>query len=321
MRKVLLLVFFAIAAIATGVAISLWRVKSEQAQKLDAINKEILLFNAQKDSLTRDLNDATKFISDVYVQVSAISGEVAISNSMEKIDNLDYKAQIASKLQKINTLVDGYRGQMQSAEQRIALLKRQNMAFAEQIKALEETVVRLKDIIQSQQAHIAKLNDDLELTKAERDRYKREALQTAQALIERNQALLATKQKLSETSTQLSETTLRLNTAYYITGTVNDLSAKGIIEKKGGVLFLGGSWQPVQGLADSVNLVAQFNKIDITQTSSIPLPFQSYKIVSAHNPNLTKIEVGEVGVSPFQLRISKPDKFWAQSKFLIVVEW
>jgi len=307
MRKILLFVFFLIAAVSAGTSAMLWRVKADQAQKLEVMNREMMAFNQQKDSLTRSLTDATKFISDVYVQVSNISGEVAVSNSLEKIDNLNYKAQIASKLEKIGSMVDGYRTQMNSAEQQIAALKRQNAAFAGQLRVLEETVVRLKDIIQTQQTQIASLNEELELTKAERDRFKREAIEKAKALVAKQE--------------ELKETTEQLNTAYYITGTVDELKAKGIIEKKGSVLIFGGAWQPVAGLGDSTNLVAEFKKINITKETSIPLPYQSYKIVSAHNPALTELKPGEVGVTPYSLKIAKPEKFWAQSKFLIVVEW
>jgi predicted nucleic acid-binding Zn-ribbon protein len=314
MRRGLLISFFIVAAVAVGTAIALWKVQSDQARKLDTMNKELVAFSAQKDSLTRNLNEATKFMSDVYVQVSNISGEVAVSRSVENIDNFDYKAQIASKLQTISSMVDGYRNQMQSAELRIAALKRQNIAFAGQIKTLEESVAQMKHVIETQQAQIGKLSDELELTKAERDQYKREALEKARQLVAKNEQLVAKTE-------QLAVTTEQLNTAYYIVGTVDDLSAKGIIEKKGKVLFLGGAWQPVAGLADSANLVSMFKKVNIQKDMSIPLPFQSYKVISAHNPSYIELKVGELGVSPFALKITKPDKFWAQSKFLIVVEW
>lgn len=314
MRRTLLLIFFAVAAIAVGTSVSLWRVQSDQARKLDAMNKELVAFNAEKDSLTRNLNEATKFMSDVYVQVSNISGEVAVSRSIENIDNFDYKAQIASKLQTISSMVDGYKNQMQSAELRLAALKRQNVAFAGQIKTLEESVTQMKKVIETQQGQISKLSDELELTKAERDRYKREALEKARQLVEKNTQLV-------EKTEELTKTTEQLNTAYYIVGTVEELRSKGIIEKKGNVLFLGGAWQPVAGLADSANLVGLFKKVNIQKDMSIPLPFQSYKVISAHNPSYIEQKVGDVGVSPFALKITKPEKFWAQSKFLIVVEW
>jgi hypothetical protein len=307
MRKFLLLAFFALAAVASGTAITLWKVKTDQSRKIEQMNRDLIAFNAQKDSITHSLNDATKFIGDVYVQVSSISGDVAVSNSIEKIDNLDYKAQIASRLQRVSTMVDGYKAQMKGAEDRLTLLKRQNGLYASQVKTLEETVGRLRTIIETQQEQIEKLTDELVMTRAERDRYRREALAKAKALVAKNE--------------QLVEAVDKLNSAYYIVGTLDELSAKGIIEKRGKVLFVGGAWQPVAGLADSAGLVAQFKKIDIERELELPIPFQSYKLVSAHNPSYVALKSGEPGVTPYALKISRPDRFWAQSKFLIIVEW
>lgn len=313
-RKFLLFGFFVVAAVVAGTAVSLWRVRNEQAKKLDEANKQLIEFNAQKDSLTRNLADATKFISDVYVEVSNISGKVAVSNTLEKIDNSNYKAQIAEQLQVIGGMVDDYKSQMQGAEQKIALLKQQNVAYAGQMRVLEETVAQLKGVVKTQQERIIALTDELETTKAERDQYKREALSKAKSLI-------AKEEELKVTTEELTETTSKLNTAYYIAGTVDELSSKGIIEKKGKVLFLGGAWQPVANLSDSSSLLANFKKINIEKEKILLLPFQSYKFISAHNPNFVEMGVGEVGVSPFVLKVNKPDKFWSQSKFLIIVEW
>lgn len=306
-RKILIALFFVVAAASAGTAVSLWKVQSEQAKKLDESNKQLLAFTAQKDSLTRSLGDATKFISDVYVQVSNISGEVAVSNTLEKIDNLNYKAQIASKLQTISSMVDGYKSQMNNAEHKIALLKQQNIALAGQMNVLEETVIKLKDIVQTQQQRIEELTKELETTRAERERYKAEAMKKAQQLVAKEK--------------ELEITTEELNTAYVIVGTIDELSEKGIIEKKGKVLFVGGSWQPVATLSDSSALLSHFKKINITKDLAIPLPFQSYKLISSHNSTYLQQVVGEKGVSPFALKISKPEKFWAQSKFLIIAEY
>jgi enamine deaminase RidA (YjgF/YER057c/UK114 family) len=301
-KKQRLLIFALLLAlgIAGIAAIALWRVQADQTRRLDTMYKEISSFNAQKDSLTRNLAEATNVISDVYAQVSMISGEVAVSNTLEKIDNRDYKVQIASKLQRISAMVDGYKAQMQNAEQQIAFLKQQNAAMAGQMKVLEETVARLKDITLKQQMRIEELIKELELTREEREKYKQQAIQTARALF---------------------ETQERLNTGFYIAGTVEELKSKGIIEKRGSVLFLGGAWQPVSNLADSAHLTEQFKKINVERAGSIPIPFSSYKFLSPHNERLAKVVVGEKGVSPFALKISNPQKFWGQSKYLIIAEW
>jgi predicted nucleic acid-binding Zn-ribbon protein len=299
-QRLLLLVALLVLGFGGIVGLVLWRSQAEQTRRIDKMYSDMAQLNAQKDSLTKNLAEATNTISEVYTQVSMIAGEVAISNTLEKIDNRDYKVQIASKLQKIASMVDGYKAQMRSAETQINFLKQQNARMAEQMKVLEETVARLKDITLKQQKRIEELIAELELTRAERERYKRQALETARALF---------------------TTTERLNTAYYIVGTIDELKNKGIIEKKGNVLFLGGAWQPVPGLGDSVQLTSQFTQINIERDNKLPLPFGSVKFISAHNDRFTKLGVGEKGVSPYSLQITNPQKFWAQSKYLIIAEW
>jgi archaellum component FlaC len=299
-QRILLFAALAFCALSGVVGVALWRTQADQTQRINTLYKEISTFNMQKDSLTRTLAEATGFISDVYQQVSAISGEVAVSNTIENIDKMDYKAQIATKLQRISSTVNNYKAQMQSAEEQLQRMKQQNAALASQVAVLEQTVGRLKTITEQQQQKIQDLLAELEMTRAEREKYKRQAVEAMRSLFE-------TKEKL--------------NTAYYIAGTVDELQKKGIIEKKGTLLFLGGAWQPVANLADSAQLTSQFKQVNIERDTKLNIPFQSYKIISAHNPRFTSVAAGEANVSPYVLRINRPEKFWAQSKYLIVVEW
>jgi len=105
--------------------------------------------------------------------------------------------------------------------------------------------------------------------------------------------------------------TEKLNLAYYVIGTSKELKEKGITTKEGGFV----------GIGKTTELKKDFNrdyftKIDITQTSSIPLGAKKVKILSTHPSSSYKL-VGEKPVE--KLDITNADEFWSVSKYLVIV--
>ena len=243
-----LFLFFVFAVVAVAIIGSLLKARSDQAKKLEVQSRDLIQFTEEKDSIAQVLGDASRSIASVYNQVSNVAGAVAVTKTLENIDNLNYKNQVAGKLAAISEVVTGYKQQMKTAEDRISTLKQRNAGFGQKLTVLETTVKQLKATIEQQEAQIAQLNSELDITRAERDRYKAEALAKAKKLMEREKELTLTQDEL--------------NTAYYIVGTTDELSKRGLIEKKGSVLIFGGAWKP----SDSLKVDESFTKIDIRQT-------------------------------------------------------
>lgn len=301
-NRTLIFAFFVFAVVALAIIGSLFKARTDQARKLEFQGRELAEFSAEKDSITQVLAEATESIGNVYNQVSNVAGAVAVTKTLENIDNLNYKNEVASRLVAISEMVNGYKQQMKGAEDRLSTLKRKNAAYAQKVVALEETIKRLQKTVAEQEQRITQLSEELNITRAERDRYRAEALAKAKLLMERE--------------VQLTETREELNTAYFITGTTDELSKKGYIEKKGAVLVFGGAWQP----SDSLRPDSNFTRINITKTFEIPMKSKFYRIVSAHDQRLVRPRPNESEVLPYMLKISKPEKFWSQSKILIVLE-
>jgi uncharacterized coiled-coil protein SlyX len=301
-NRILIFLFFVFAVVAVAIIGSLLKARSDQAKKLEVQSKELVQFTEEKDSIAQVLGDASRSIASVYNQVSNVAGAVAVTKTLENIDNLNYKNQVAGKLAAISEVVTGYKQQMKTAEDRIANLKERNAGFGQKLTVLENTVKQLKATIEQQEAQIAQLNSELDITRAERDRYKAEALTKAKKLMEREKELTLTQDEL--------------NTAFYIIGTTDELSKRGLIEKKGSVLIFGGAWKP----SDSLKVDESFTKIDIRQTLELPMKTKFYRIVSAHDQKLLRPQPNEAQTIPYTVKINRPERFWSQSKVLIITE-
>ena len=105
--------------------------------------------------------------------------------------------------------------------------------------------------------------------------------------------------------------TEKLNTAYYLIGSNKDLTEKGVITESGGFIGLGKLAQ----LNESLNK-NYFTKIDITQTSEIPIHGDKVKLVSIHPADSYKLIEGSASID--KIVILNQEKFWSVSKYLII---
>jgi hypothetical protein len=113
---------------------------------------------------------------------------------------------------------------------------------------------------------------------------------------------------LEEIGTQ----TDKMNTAYYCFGTSKELKEKGVLTKEGGFI----------GIGKSEKLAADFNKdyftkIDITLMKSVDLKSKKAKLVTTHASDSYKLEGDKTSVD--KLVITNAEKFWASSKYLVIV--
>jgi hypothetical protein len=105
--------------------------------------------------------------------------------------------------------------------------------------------------------------------------------------------------------------TEKLNTAYYLIGSNKDLTEKGVITESGGFIGLGKLAQ----LNESLNK-NYFTKVDVTQTSEIPIHGDKVKLVSIHPADSYKLIEGSASID--KIVILNQEKFWSVSKYLII---
>ncbi|HNP48786.1 MAG TPA: hypothetical protein PKK99_13935 [Bacteroidia bacterium] len=108
------------------------------------------------------------------------------------------------------------------------------------------------------------------------------------------------------------EQTNRLNQAYYTTGTFKELQSKQVMKKEGGVLGIGAT----KKVNSDFNKDA-FTAIDITKVQTIPVEAKDARILTNHPSESYTIE--HKGNQVNDILITNPEKFWAASKYLVVV--
>lgn len=196
----------------------------------------------------------------------------------------------------------------------------------ENIQAINELIKENKEKIASLSASLRKSNIKVTGLQAMLDKLNLQIVEKDKQLVELNNQLAEMNTKVEKLNTDVStltaenttkqvfieEQTSKLNQAYYTTGTFKELQSKQVMKKEGGVLGIGAT--------KKVN--ADFNKdsftaIDITKVQTIPVEAKDAKILTNHPSESYTIE--HKGNQVSDILITNPEKFWAASKYLVVV--
>jgi peptidoglycan hydrolase CwlO-like protein len=242
---------------------------------------------SEKDSLFNEVVETTKFISEVYTELSSLSGEVNQRGVEQK--SPDYRQEITKKIQLLSKRMQDNEKRLKENQGRIQELKKGNTKFANQMGSYEQVISDLNNIIQNQKEEIATLNVKVaDLT---------------------GKVATLTEEK-SVLNDQVSTLTEETNTCYYVVGTASFLEKNNIAERKGKTLgFIGGKYMPIENL----NTTA-FTAVNTARQTEISLPGPVSEIVSSHNPQFMKISDDKRKIT-----ITDPKKFWQTSKYLVLM--
>lgn len=270
----------------------------------------------------------------VAILVSCDQGNKGQTEAQREIDSL--QTVINQKNDEVNSLMntftqiqDGF-DRINEAEGRINMLKdntennnsidviRENMEFIQttmsenkrliaelQAKAKESSIVstKLKEAIQKLTVQLEEKNkaiESLQAMLAEKDVEISNLTTSVTNLTEENNEVKASNEGLKELTDNQDA---QLNTAWYVYGTLKELKEHKIIVK-------GDALESEDFDKD------YFTKIDIRQTTSIPLGSKYAKLYTTHpagSYSLLKDANGN-----YTLRISDPAKFWSVSKYLVI---
>jgi hypothetical protein len=188
------------------------------------------------------------------------------------------------------------------SQKRIQTLTRESRNQQTKVAELTKTIEDFQATIANQKLTIESLNTQIT------------ELQTQNVeLVTQNTQLVTTVEDLST----------RDKTVYYVIGTKEELLEKGIIEEEGGsrVLFVFGKRGKTLVPGRNLNM-SMFNAIDRTTVTSIPMPSPDagYTIVSRQDHSALETPPDEKGRIHGELRVADPERFWAVSKVLILVQ-
>jgi hypothetical protein len=267
------------------------RARADSAQALATQQKVLMAkLESQKDSLSQVVTDADNFIAKVDSTVSKAKG----------LPKGKHKKNSESPIEdQLNARKD--------------MLKRVSAL----VQRAQETAKELADAKKREE----ELKGDNDKLKAQVDA---DALRIAELTtqIEQQAMTIATMQaKVDTLDMMVNDLRATQSKAYYVIGNEDVLIKKGIIVKEGGANLLiarvGRTLVPARNLDRDV-----FTAIDVRQVHEIEVPDSTkrYQIVSRQS--LDDADALQRDGPSFRgnLKIKDSDKFWAPSKYLIIVE-
>ena len=276
-------------SIALIVALSCKQGPSPETQaRIDSLSQA----SAQKDRLVEEIAENTRFVSEISAELA----KAAVPPKKLKVSSESpLRASRDTLIQKIRYFTGRVREiepKLQDSERRISELT----SISDSLRsALAATMQNLQGVIDSQKEQIAALTEQVETLTAEN---------------------VALKDTIENMSTEA-------NTVYYVVGTKDELEQKGIVKEEGGARFLFVLWKSGKTLVPARSLdPSVFTPVDRRHFSQLPLPAtdREYRIVSRQDVGALETPPSGDGTITGRVKIADSARFWANSKYLIIVE-
>jgi len=277
--------------------------------QLERTLKQVQQISAEKDSLLHDVMATSQFIADVnsdLAKVRSTGGAVPVAGKGTDLENSltpdQQREAIRAKIAELAKRLVDNESHLAASRARVKSLTTGNVALAAQLTAYDSTIAGFKSIIDNQKSQIEALTERVNTLQAENTSLKQEKAQLAGEKLQLTENLAAL----------ISEA----NKVYIVMGTRDELVKRHVVELSGGFLGFGKTIVPARDPD-----VSQFTAADRTTLTQIPFPTEKpYRIVSRQDVASLDTPPGADGRIKGGLRILNADKFWAASKFLIVVE-
>lgn len=253
--------------------------------------------SAQKDSLTRVVLQADDFIIHLDSSVSAVKG---MPKSKRSDTALDPIARQIENRKLVMARVDALVERARATSAQLASARKSNTALHAQIASDSTLIAGLNVTIQRQNATIATLSARID------------SLNTATQQ-------LAT--SLKETKATLVTVETERHKVYYVVGREDDLVKAGVIVREGGANLIFAHPGRTLQIARTPSIDA-FTPVDEREMQTIAMPDSTrrYRVVSRQS--LDNAVVTERDRDSFRgnLKIADASRFWAPSRYLVLVE-
>ena len=261
----------------------------EVQARLDSLSQA----SAQRDRLMQEVAENTRLVSEISRELSKVNIPARQLKVSAESPLRASRDTLIQKIHYISARMKDIEPRLKASEQRIKDLTTLSDSLQD---ALGSTMQNLQGVIDNQKEQIDALTLQVETLTAE------------------NVALKDTLENMSTMN----------NTVYYVVGTKDELEQKGIIQEEGGARFLFVLWKSGKTLVPARNLdPGVFTVADRRHFTELPLPAadKEYRIVSRQDTSALDTPPGEDGkLSGRAVKIADPAKFWAASKYLIIVE-
>jgi chromosome segregation ATPase len=278
--------------------------------ELDKTIVQMQQISAEKDSLLKDVMQTSQFIADVNTQLATVKSrnagkpvQGAAGGTEASLTPAQQRDAIKNKIRELTDRLNEAESRLGASRNRVKELTANNAALNTQLASYDSTIAAFKTIIDNQKTEIVSLSAQLA------------ALQTENAALRQDKAQLTTEK--TQLTAEKSSLTGERNTVYYVIGTKDELLRRKIIDQAGGTLGLGKTQVPSRDLNPS-----DFTAIDKTKVSEIAFPKadKTYRVITRQDVSALETAPDKSGRIKGGLKITNVDKFWAASKFLIILE-
>jgi uncharacterized protein YoxC len=279
----------------TGLAVA----RTSRAKDSLIMVKDSLLAEKERQlsfqsAMIGDAATTSRLISEIDRDLAKARIEVKTDKKTESaIENASDRLSVMQK--KVNVVLS----RLTASEARIRRLREDsvsrtmlNATQAAQIAEYEQSIADLRLSVENQGREIAALTVQV-------DSMGRENV----ALTARNNAMAAHE-----------------DSVFVAIGTEKELAAKGVIRREGGTLLAFGRGKTI--VPARTFEVEDFQVMSKSKDLTIPLPKsdKEYRVVSRQNLEFTESVNPKAPLVKGSLNVTDPEKFWAPSKFLILVQ-
>ena len=259
------------------------------------------LLENQKLDLAEQLNQRDSIINEWVLAFNEIESDIRKITTRESMLTMqsmnpeiskDKKQEILKEIQYIRDLIDQNKKRIASLNSQLKKSGVNIASLQARIDTLDVTITRRDNDIAALRMEL--VNRDFEIGELHRE-------------VDTMKTVLADKE------TTISQQITDMNKAYVVSGTYRDLKEKGLLDREGGILGLGGK-ESLQENSIKDNL---FTEVDITETLTIPVNSKSAKLVTDHPADSYEL-VKDASDMMAYIEIKDPASFWKISKYAVV---
>jgi chromosome segregation ATPase len=250
-----------------------------------------------------ELTEYFALVSDIEHNIQEIKEReqlIAIDKEQNQPEDQASKKQLVEDLKVINKMMADNKTKMEELNKKLQGSYYQTGKFKKMVAQLEERVTE-------QESQINTLNTRVDELVA-----KNETLNVQVDSLENINT--NSKEIIAENEATIQNMDEQLHTAYYTSGTSQELMENQIINKEGGFIGLG----KVEQLSASLDK-SKLNSLDIREVDNFPINSKKLELVTKHPEGSYEIVLNEEAKQVDKLVILDPDKFWESSRILVML--
>ncbi|PKQ62854.1 hypothetical protein BZG02_11715 [Labilibaculum filiforme] len=265
----------------------------KELKQLREQNQQLTVMAQEKDS---SINEFVESLNSIEENLEIIKQKENIIAVNSENPSQSQKQKIASDLSSINNLLEQNKLKIEELDKKL------NNSWYQNSK-LRKLTDRLKTELEAKEGEVIVLNEKVAKLNIEVENLNGQVSELSGTVVALNT-------ENENKAKKIENKTNELNTAFYAFGTSKELQDKNIISKDGGFIGIGKT-----AVLNKDFDTSEFEKIDITKVTTIPVIGKKISIVTNHPSSSYKVE----GVETVEgITILDPVEFWKSSKYLVI---